>query len=231
MKQLNKTPFDILKNALLAATGLFTFGFGVYLTIQANIGVAPWDTLTLGLAQTIETLYGNVSVVMAFCILGIDLLMGEKIGIGSLLDAVIVGKTVDFFNWLGLIKPLENMWAGIALLMIGFLIMGFSQYLYMKAGLCCGPKDSLMVGISRRISKLPIGAVNIMITIVVFVIGWRLGGPVGIGTLIGTVAMGGMMQLSFNIVKFEPKDVVHQNIFESIKVLTGRVAGEQQEGE
>ena len=53
----------------------------------------------------------------------------------------------------------------------------------------------------------------------------------GIGTLIGTVAMGGMMQLSFNIVKFEPKDVVHQNIFESIKVLTGRVAGEQQEGE
>ena len=70
---------------------------------------------------------------------------------------------------------------------------------------------------------MPIGAVNIMITVVVLIAGWRLGGPVGIGTLIGTVAIGSMMQLAFNIVKFEPKDVVHQNIFESIKVLTGKV--------
>ena len=228
MKQLNKTPFEIFRNALLAAFGLFSFGFGLYLTMQANIGVAPWDTLTIGLAQTIGTLYGNVSMVMGFAILGIDLLMGEKIGIGSLLDAVIVGKTVDFFNWLGLIEPLDNLWAGIALLMVGFFIMGFSQYIYMKAGLCCGPKDSLMVGISRRLHKIPIGAVNIIITIVVFVIGWRLGGPVGIGTLIGTVAIGTMMQLAFNIVKFEPKDVVHQNIIESIRVLAGKA---RQEGE
>lgn len=227
MKTMNNTPLDIFKNALLAAFGLFSFGFGLYLTIQANVGVAPWDTLTLGIADTLGVLYGNVSVVMGFVILGIDLLMGEKIGIGSLLDAVIVGKTVDFFNWLNLFEPLENTWAGIALLMIGFFIMGFSQYLYMKAGLCCGPKDSLMVGIGRRLHKIPIGAVNILITIVVLLLGWRLGGPIGIGTLIGTVAIGAMMQFAFNLVNFEPKNVVHQNIIESIKVLTGKG---QQEG-
>lgn len=222
----NRTVGEILRNSLLAAFGLFSFGFGLYLTIQANIGVAPWDTLTIGLAQTIGTLYGNVSMVMGFVILGIDLLMGEKIGIGSLLDAVIVGKTVDLFNWLGLIKPLENMWAGIALLLTGFFIMGFSQFIYMKAGLCCGPKDSLMVGIGRRLSKMPIGAVNILITVVVLLIGWRLGGPVGIGTLIGTIAIGSMMQLAFNLVNFEPKDVVHQNILESIKVVVKEVKKE-----
>ena len=227
MKTMNNTPLEIFKNALLAAFGLFSFGFGLYLTIQANVGVAPWDTLTLGIADTLGVLYGNVSVIMGFAILGIDLLMGEKIGIGSLLDAVIVGKTVDFFNWLNLFEPLENIWAGIALLMIGFFIMGFSQYLYMKAGLCCGPKDSLMVGIGRRLHKIPIGAVNILITIVVLLLGWRLGGPIGIGTLIGTVAIGAMMQFAFNLVNFEPKNVVHQNIIESIKVLTGKG---QQEG-
>jgi uncharacterized membrane protein YczE len=224
---MNNTPLEIFKNALLAAFGLFSFGFGLYLTIQANVGVAPWDTLTLGIADTLGVLYGNVSVVMGFVILGIDLLMGEKIGIGSLLDAVIVGKTGDFFNWLNLFEPFENTWAGIALLMIGFFIMGFSQYLYMKAGLCCGPKDSLMVGIGRRLHKISIGTVNILITIVVLVLGWRLGGPIGIGTLIGTVAIGAMMQLAFNLVNFEPKNVVHQNIIESIKVLTGKG---QQEG-
>ena len=222
----NKTVTDILKSSLLAAFGLFSFGFGLYLTIQANIGVAPWDTLTIGLAQTIGTLYGNVSMVMGFVILGIDLLMGEKIGIGSLLDAMIVGKTVDFFNWLGLVEPLENLWAGIALQMVGFFIMGFSQYLYMKAGLCCGPKDSLMVGIGRRLNRISIGTVNILILIVVLLLGWLLGGPVGIGTLIGTFAIGAMMQLAFNMMKFEPKDVVHQGFFESIKVLTGKVRQE-----
>ncbi len=223
----NRTVAEILKSSLLAAFGLFSFGFGLYLTIQADIGVAPWDTLTIGLAQTIGTLYGNVSMVMGFVILGIDLLMGEKIGIGSLLDAIIVGKTVDFFNWLGLIEPLENIWAGIVLQMAGFLIMGFSQYLYMKAGLCCGPKDSLMVGIGRRLNKIPIGTVNILITIVVLLLGWLLGGPVGIGTLIGTFAIGAMMQLAFNVMKFEPKDVIHQGFFESIKVLTGKGSREE----
>ncbi len=219
---MNSTPIGILKNTVFAAFGLFIFGFGVYLTIQANIGVAPWDAFNLGIAHTLGMLYGDVFVIVSGIIIIIDLLLKEHIGIGTVLDAVVVGKTVDFFNWIDLVPVQKNLWIGIVMMIAGFFIMGFAQFIYMRAGLCCGPRDALMVGIGRRLNKIPIGAVNILILIVILFFGWRLNGPIGIGTLIGTVAMGTMMQLAFNIVKFEPKDVKHQSIIESVRIVLKR---------
>ena len=227
MKISNETPAQIFRNMLLAASGLFSFGFGVYLTIQANIGVAPWDTLMLGVSQVTDISYGNISVMMSVVIICIDLMMKERIGLGTILDAIIVGKTVDLFNWLNLVPLLENTAAGIAVMLVAELIMGFAVYVYMRAGLCCGPRDSLTMGIGRRLKKVPIGWVNNMILVVVLFFGWRLGGPIGIGTLIAAVASGIMVQLAFNVMKFEPKDVIHQGFFESIKVLTGKGSREE----
>ena len=145
---------ELLKKTLLAAIGLICFGAGVYLTIQANIGVAPWDALNLGLSKTFGILYGTASVGVSVILILIDLLLKEHIGIGTILDAVLVGKTVDFLNWLDLIPSQENIWAGIVMMLIGFFIMGLSQVIYMKAGLCCGPRDSLLLACSRRIRKM-----------------------------------------------------------------------------
>ena len=84
---------ELLKKTLLAAIGLICFGAGVYLTIQANIGVAPWDALNLGLSKTFGILYGTASVGVSVILILIDLLLKEHIGIGTILDAVLVGKT------------------------------------------------------------------------------------------------------------------------------------------
>ena len=181
---------ELLKKTLLAAIGLICFGAGVYLTIHANIGVAPWDALNLGLSKTFGILYGTASVGVSVILILIDLLLKEHIGIGTILDAVLVGKTVDFLNWLDLIPSQENIWAGIVMMLIGFFIMGLSQVIYMKAGLCCGPRDSLLLACSRRIRKIPIGAVNVLILAVVLFAGWRLGGPIGLGD-------GGCVRLPF----------------------------------
>ena len=129
--------------------------------------------------------------------------------------AVLVGKTVDFLNWLDLIPSQENIWAGIVMMLIGFFIMGLSQVIYMKAGLCCGPRDSLLLACSRRIRKIPIGAVNVLILAVVLFAGWRLGGPIGLGTVLAVFGIGVMLQLALRLTKFEPKDVVHENLAES----------------
>ena len=107
------------------------------------------------------------------------------------------------------------------MLMSGFLIAGFAQYIYMKASLSCGPRDAMQVAIARRLHKIPIGGVNVIILAVVLVIGWQLGGPIGIGTIIAPFAAGGMQQLAFNVMKFEPKKVDHQNLIESFKTLFG----------
>ena len=93
----NRSPGAILLNMLIAAVSLFVNGFGIYLTIQANIGAAPWDVLNLGLSKSLGILYGNASIAISVTILVIDILLKEPIGIAMFIDAVVVGKAVDFY--------------------------------------------------------------------------------------------------------------------------------------
>lgn len=204
---------------LKASIGLFIFGIGLYFTIQANIGVMPWDVLYIGIAEKMGVKYGTVVIILALAVIAVDLLMKEKIGMGTLIDAFLVGKTVDLCMWLDLAPAPKSVWGGIAMMLIGLFIIGLSQALYMSAGLCCGPKDALMVGLGRRITKVPIGVINIGIVCTVLIFGWLLDGPVGIGTLIGAVGMGSTMQLAFYTVKFDPVKVEHQDIVTTMKVL------------
>ena len=88
----------ILRSMLLAAGSLFVNGFGIYLTIQANLGAAPWDVLNLGISHTLGILYGTASIAVSLTILTIDILMKEPVGIAMFIDAFVVGKSVDFFN-------------------------------------------------------------------------------------------------------------------------------------
>lgn len=216
----NNTTLNIARNSLIATLGLMLFGLGVHLTIQADIGVAPWDALNLGLSKTFGILYGTASVIVSFAIIAVDLLLREPIGIGTVLDAVVVGKTVDLINWLGIIPFVEdNITVSIAVMLTGLFIMGLGQVVYMRAGLCCGPRDSLMLAINRRLKKLPVGAVSVLMMIIVLLVGWRLGGPIGIGTIVCTFGIGIMMQFAFVITRFEPKDVEHTGFLECWNIL------------
>ncbi len=215
----NRSGRSILLHALTAALGLICFGFGTYLTIQANIGAGPWDVLSLGLAQTLGIKYGTAAISISLLILLIDVLLRGQIGIGMFLDAILVGKTVDFLNWLDPIPPQQHLVSGIVLLLIGLVIEGFSQFLYMHAALGCGPRDTLLVCLSKRLSRVPIGVVSICILAVATLIGWRLGGPVGLGTLLCAFLTGPVMQLDFQLIRFDAKTVEHQNIVASFRIL------------
>lgn len=225
----NTPALQIAARSLIAAAGLVFCGIGTYMTIQANIGVAPWDCFYLGMEETFGFRYGNVSVATSFAVIALDVLMREKIGIGTLLDAVLVGKVVDLCTGLELVPEQENMAAGAAVMVLGLIIIGFGQYIYMKMALCCGPRDALLVGLSRRISRVPIGIVSVMIMAAVLVLGWALGGPVGIGTIIGTFCTGPIMQGVFHIMKFRPKEIEHQDMIMTAKAI-GRAAGSGEVG-
>lgn len=216
---MNKTRKEILLNSLIASIGLFMFGFGVYLTIQANLGVAPWDSFSLGLANTFNVKYGTASIALSLFILVIDIIMKGKIGIGMFLDAFIVGKTVDLFNLLNIVPTQTELVYKLLVILIGMTIMGFSQYLYMKAGLGCGPRDTMLVGLSRRIKKVPIGVVSIAILATVTLLGLLLGGPIGIGTLICAGLIGPIMQFAFKLMHFDATKIEHQSISNSFKII------------
>lgn len=220
----NDSTKNILMNSVSATFGLMLFAFGVYLSIQANIGVDPWEVLCFGVSNKLGILYGNASIIISVTLIIIDLASGEKIGLGTILDAVVVGKTIDLLNWIDLIPKSTSLPLSIVLLLLAFFIMGWSQYFYMKSGLCCGPRDSFQMTVGRRMPKIPIGVVDVFILALALAGGLLLGerDSIGIGTLLSPVAMGLLQQLAFNIMHFEPKDVEHQSIISSFRTFFGK---------
>ena len=220
--QSNAAPRAILLNMLLAAVSLFANGFGIYLAIQANIGVGPWDVLSIGVSKTLGILYGTASVAISFAILAVDVLLREPIGLAMFIDAIVVGKSVDFFNYLDLVQPCSSLLSGVGMLLLGLVILAYTQYFYMSAALGCGPRDTLLVGLAKRFQRIPIGAVSIALLSAVTLAGWLLGGPVGVGTLIFAFCMGPIMQFAFHTVRFDATAIRHQHLLESLRVFQNR---------
>ena len=144
----NTTRKDILYHSLIAAAGLFCCGIGIYFTLQANIGVSPWDVFHQGLAGRLGMLYGNVSVTVALIIVVVDALLREPIGIGMFLDAFIVGKAVDFCNWLDFLPVQTHLPQSILCMLAGMTITACCMRAYMGCALGCGPRDTLLVALS-----------------------------------------------------------------------------------
>ena len=199
------------------AAGLAVFAFGVHLTIFANIGLAPWDCLGMGVANHTPLNYGLSMTTMSVVILLIDLLLRERIGFGTVIDALITGNLVQLYNDLNPLPLNQSLPRGVAIMLVGFVFMALGMWIYMKAGQCCGPRDSLLVGLGKRLPKIPIGLVEILLWAAVTLVGWLLGGPVGIGTLISTFGAGAVLQLVYWLIRFEPREVRHRSVIEVVK--------------
>ena len=199
--------------------GLLVFALGVHLTIRADLGLAPWDCLGMGISKQTPLNYGLSMTATSIVILIIDVLMKEKIGFGTIIDALLTGNFVQMFNDIDPFPETTNIFAGIVIIIVGLALMAIGQYYYMSAAQCCGPRDALLVGLGKRFRRLPIGAVQVLLWGTVLLVGWLLGGPVGIGTIVTTFGSGIVLQLVFSVIGFEPREVKHQSVFETAKVL------------
>ena len=199
--------------------GLLVFSFGVHLTIRANIGLAPWDCLGMGIAKHTPLNYGLAMTIMAVIILAVDLLLKERIGYGTVIDALLTGNFVQMFNDLDPLPENKNMILGIGIMLAGFVFMALGMWIYMRGEQCCGPRDSLLVGLGKRLPKVPIGVVGMMLWVTVLLAGWLLGGPVGIGTLISAFGAGLVLQVVYNLLHFEPRKVQHRDILTVTRML------------
>lgn len=209
----------ILAEWLQIVAGLLVFSFGVHLTIFANIGLAPWDCLGMGIAAHTPLNYGIAMTIIAVLILCIDLLMKERIGFGTIIDAFLTGNAIQLFNDLNPFELNTGLMRGILLLVAGLAVMAIGMWIYMSAEQCCGPRDSLLVGLGKRLPKIPIGVVGALLWATVLLIGWLLGGPVGIGTLISAFGGGAIMQVVYNLLHFEPRRLKHKDVLETVQLL------------
>ena len=211
----------ILLQWLRIVFGLFVFSFGVHLTIFANIGLAPWDCLSMGVSYHTPLNYGLSVTLISVIIIVIDLLMKERIGFGTIFDAFLVGNMVQLFNDLNPLPLNDSLLPGVGIMLLGFVFMAVGQWLYMSGAQCCGPRDMLLVGLGKRLPKVPIGVVEVLLWGAVVLAGWLLGGPVGVGTLLSVLGAGLVMQAVLAVVKFEPRAVRNRDCIEVVRILLG----------
>ena len=198
--------------------GLLLFAIGVVLTISANIGYAPWDVFHVGLSITTGLSIGIASIITGLAIVIIVTIAGEKIGIGTLANIILIGIFIDLIIFLDFIPIAESIVIGITMLLIGIFIISLGSYFYIKSAFGAGPRDNLMVVLNRK-TKLPVGVCRGIVELTATVAGWFLGGMVGIGTIIFVVAIGFFIQTTFAIFKFKAAEVKHENILQTYKAL------------
>ncbi|MDK2866615.1 MAG: uncharacterized protein PWP51_1610 [Clostridiales bacterium] len=198
----------MVKNALRLIFGLCLYSVGIIMTVKAQIGYAPWDTFHYGISGHVGLSYGVTSIAVGGIAMIIAMVLGEKIGIGTVLNMTMIGILCDVILQNQWIATPESYIGKVMLLVIGLLVIAFASYFYISSGFGAGPRDSLMVGLSKRL-RLPVGACRNLIELSVLATGWLLGGAVGVGTVLSALLMGVFIQLVFRLMRFDVKSVQH----------------------
>jgi len=178
--------------------GLFIFSLGVVMTLQPKLGFPPWDVFHQGVGLHLGLTIGRVSILVSVIIVAIVVFLKEKVGFGTLANVVLVGFFVDVIMSRSWVPPANSFVFSFATMLCGFFVMGLGCFLYIGAGYGAGPRDSLMVVLTKRTGK-PVGLCRSSIEATVLFTGWLLGGPVGWGTLISALGIGASIQIVFSI--------------------------------
>lgn len=199
--------------------GLFLFAVGSFLTIQANIGLASWEAFSMGIAYLTDQTYGNILIISGIVILLADLALKEKIGIGTILNTILIGVFVDWFQALAIIPQMTTFFSGVLMLLTGQVAICFGSYFYIGASLGCGPRDALMVALGKRLPTVPIGLIRGLLEGTVLMIGWVLGAKVGVGTILSVLGIGFILETTFKVLHFDVTEVDHESIVDTVKGL------------
>lgn len=167
--------------------------------VQASLGLDSWDVLQMALTYHLPVTLGESSIGVAFIIILIDLVLREPIGWATIANMVFIGV------WIDLLKPYVPLVPSVflvqlAYLFLGVLIMGFATAIYIGVDAGAGPRDTLMLALSR-LGKTSVRIARTCIEVTVVAVGWLLGGPAWLGTLVAAIAIGPAVQLGFKILK------------------------------
>ena len=191
-----------IRDFVVIQVGFATFGFAIAALIRANLGTSSWAVFEVALSRIFHVTPGTASVLVGFGVLAIALSLKEQIGWGTLANILSIGPWEDLFLWL-----IPNVEHNLLLQIIYFLLalgaMGIATAIYIGVDAGAGPRDSLMLALTRRTGR-SVQLVRSAIEVTVVIIGWLLGGPVGWGTLIFALLIGPSVQVGFKLFNVKP---------------------------
>jgi uncharacterized membrane protein YczE len=182
--------------------GLYLVGLGLAMMIHTGLGVPPWDVLTQGLQHQTGLSFGIAATIISAIVLLIWIPIKQKPGLGTLINAISIGPFADLSK--PLMPELDGLFLNIVWLCLGLASVALGSGLYISANLGGGPRDGLMVGLTR-VSGWPFWIVRSLGEGTVLLTGWLLGGTVGIGTALFAVGIGYMLQFTMKLFGFDPK--------------------------
>ncbi len=185
------------KTLTILIIGLWIFGTGDAIIIAAGIGVAPWTVLAQGITEQFYISVGEATFLISLFVLILWIPLREKLGIGTILNAILIAVAIDIMA--PYLPSPEVYIFQIIQVLIGTIFVGIGSGMYLTSNLGPGPRDGLMTGL-QRISNVPIGRVRAIIEITVLILGFYLGGKIGLGTVIFAIFIGPVVAISLQLV-------------------------------
>ncbi len=185
------TSSNLLLRHLRLYLGLFLYGASIALMVRANLGASPWDVFGQGLARSTGWSFGIATVVISVGVLLLWIPIRQRPGWGTIANTVLVGLAADVV--LRLLTPPGHLVLQGLMFAAGLVLLAVATALYIGAGMGPGPRDGLMTGLVR-LTGWPVWTVRGSIELAVVVVGFLLGGVVGLGTVVFALAIGPLVQ-------------------------------------
>lgn len=214
---------EYLRRIGLLVGGLLISAVGIQLMLQANIGLEPWSVLQQGISLTFGVTFGMASAIVGAVVILIAVLCGESIGLGTLANIVVCPAFLDILALLGWVPQAKTLAGGVVMLLVGLELLAIGTWMYMLSTLGVGPRDALMVVLARK-TRRSVGLCRALTELIVIFVGWRLGGQVGLGTVIAAVGLGSLFNLNFALLHFNAAAQKQENLPETIRRLRDRRA-------
>lgn len=199
--------------------GLFLFAVGVVMNLYSNLGMSPWGVLQVGIANHAPLTLGQVSQLVGLVVLIIGWVLGFPPGFATLMNMYFIGLFIDLIMEWSLVPRYQSLLGEYLLLFGSIVALGIGSLLYMGPRLGAGPRDSLMLGFVHKLDR-PVSQVRGAIEVTVLVLGYLLGGPVGVGTVITALTVGISVQFFLRLGGYD-RNSRHMSLIELARLLNG----------
>ncbi len=212
---------NIVKRIPKLMIGFIIIAFGIRLMIDTDLGLNPWGIFHSGFANITGITFGQATQLTGLGIILISTMFKIYPGIGTILNMIFIGYFVDLIKIFNLTPKFSGLTINIIVFFIGLIIFDYGVYVYLKADLGSGPRDSLMLALTK-LTRFTAGQNKIMMEITAAITGYLMGGLAGLGTIIAAIFGGIFLDIIFKFFKYNPKTRTSSNLminYQELKVI------------